>query len=104
MPLQPWRLPELEVGAASSGVASLDEQAAAAHRRSYLELDDEAARVSVLKAASDSPFFQAVRSDLVVSFYNQPDLWALFGYEGSSFEHGGYIHRGFDDIDWLPKA
>jgi hypothetical protein len=24
MPLQPWRLPELEVGAASSGVASLD--------------------------------------------------------------------------------
>jgi hypothetical protein len=24
MPLRPWRLPELEVGAASSGVASLD--------------------------------------------------------------------------------
>ena len=26
------------------------------------------------------------------------------GYEGSSAEHGGYIKRGFADIDWLPKA
>ena len=30
--------------------------------------------------------------------------WPRFGYEGSSAEHGGYINRGFADIDWLPKA
>ena len=29
--------------------------------------------------------------------------WKKLGYEGSSAEHGGYLHRGFDDIDWLPK-
>ena len=26
---------------------------------------------------------------------------ALFGYEGESYSHGGYIDRGFNDIDWL---
>ena len=33
---------------------------------------------------------------------NQKALWPKFGYEGSSFEHGGYLHRGFNDLDWLP--
>ena len=87
-----------------NGVAGLDAQATAAHRRPYIALEDEEIRLGFLKAAADSPFFTTVRSDLVVSLYNQPELWALFGYEGSSFEHGGYIHRGFDDVDWLPKA
>ena len=32
------------------------------------------------------------------------EVWPKFGYEGSSAEHGGYIKRGFADIDWLPKA
>jgi hypothetical protein len=51
-----------------------------------------------------TPFFNKVRSDLIVSFYNQPDIWHRFGYEGSSFEYGGYLHRGFDDINWLNNA
>jgi len=25
----------------------------------------------------------------------------MFGYEGASADKGGYIERGFDDIDWL---
>ena len=44
---------------------------------------------------------QAVRGDLVVSFYNQKELWPHFGYEGESYSKGGYIARGFDDIEWL---
>ena len=40
----------------------------------------------------------------IVSLYNQKEVWPRFGYEGSSAEHGGYINRGFADIDWLPKA
>ena len=46
----------------------------------------------------------ARHGDLIVSLYNQKELWPKFGYEGSSAEHGGYIKRGFADIDWLPKA
>jgi hypothetical protein len=26
----------------------------------------------------------------------------LLGYEGPAYEKGGYLHRGFDDLDWLP--
>ena len=33
---------------------------------------------------------------------DDPEVWSLLGYEGPSFEHGGYLRRGFDDLDWLP--
>ena len=58
----------------------------------------------ILQALERTPFFARLRGDLVVSFYNQPELWPKFGYEGSSAEHGGYIARGFADIDWLPTV
>jgi hypothetical protein len=29
-------------------------------------------------------------------------VWRHFGYEGASAQHGGYINRGFDDLNWLP--
>lgn len=87
------------------GAAALDE---AAKRRyggnDYLSLNWERDRLPLLQEISATPFFQKLRGDLVVSFYNQEELWPRFGYEGSSAEHGGYIHRGFDDIDWLPTA
>lgn len=86
------------------GVAHLDAQAQAAHASSYLDLPWEEQRVKILRGAEGTPFFKKVRSDLVVTLYNQHDLWAKFGYEGSSAEHGGYIHRGFNDIDWLPSV
>ncbi len=54
--------------------------------------------------SSRPPSSRRFRGDLVVSLYNQKEVWPKFGYEGSSAEHGGYITRGFADIDWLPKA
>ena len=47
-------------------------------------------------------FFQAVRGTSVTALYNNKELWPLFGYEGSSYEFGGYLHRGFNDLSWLP--
>ena len=73
-------------------------------RGGYVALNWERDRLPLVQAITETPFFQKLRSDLVVSFYNQPDLWRRFGYEGSSWEHGGYIERGFNDIDWLPQA
>ena len=49
----------------------------------------------------DSAFFQQIRGGLVTGLYNQKSVWPIFGYEGSSFELGGYIDRGFNDINWL---
>jgi hypothetical protein len=86
------------------GVSRLDQAARERHKVPYAEVGWESDRVALLQGIEQSDFFQKVRGDLVVSLYNQKELWPKFGYEGSSAEHGGYIKRGFADIDWLPKA
>ena len=47
------------------------------------------------------PFFQKVRSGLITGIYNNKEVWPVFGYEGESASKGGYINRGFNDLDWL---
>lgn len=86
------------------GVAALDAAAHKAHQVPYVQVGWEQQRVVLLEAISGTPFFKKVRGDLVVTLYNQHDLWMKFGYEGASADKGGYIHRGFDDIDWLPQS
>jgi hypothetical protein len=54
------------------------------------------------KAIAGSAFFELVRSTAVVEIYSDGRTWKQFGYEGPSFDKGGYLHRGFDDLDWLP--
>jgi len=63
----------------------------------------EEARLEALKRAEQTPFFQTLRSDFVVYFYSNPAIWPLFGYEGPSNDQGGYLHRGFNDIDWINR-
>jgi hypothetical protein len=53
-------------------------------------------------AIAGSDFFELVRSTAVVEVYSDPQSWKLLGYEGPSFEKGGYLERGFNDLDWLP--
>ena len=86
------------------GVKRLDQDAKDHHKLAYAEVPWEADRVVLLQGIEQTEFFKKIRSDLVVSLYNQEELWPKFGYEGSSAEHGGYIKRGFNDIDWLPKV
>ena len=38
----------------------------------------------------------------VVAVYSDQRTWELVGYAGPSFDKGGYLHRGFNDLDWLP--
>ena len=87
-----------------NGVQRLDQDAKDRHKAAYVEIPWETDRVALLQGIEQTEFFKSMRSDLVVSLYNQEALWPKFGYEGSSAEHGGYINRGFADFDWLPKA
>jgi hypothetical protein len=80
------------------GVAQLDSLAGPG---GYIGLPWEADRVALLNKIAATPMFEAARSALVVSLYNQQEIWPIFGYEGESYSKGGYIHRGFDDLDWL---
>jgi hypothetical protein len=86
------------------GVRRLDQDAKDRHKVAYVQVPWEADRIVLLQGIEQTDFFKKLRSDLVVSLYNQEEVWPKFGYEGSSAEHGGYINRGFADIDWLPKA
>jgi hypothetical protein len=61
----------------------------------------EEARQQALKRIEQTPFFQRLRSDFVVYFYSNPAIWPRFGYEGPSNDQGGYLHRGFNDINWI---
>jgi len=80
------------------GIADLDKRAGPG---GYRGLGWEEDRIALLRAVSASPMFETIRSDLVVSLYNQKEVWPIFGYEGESYSKGGYIDRGFDDIEWL---
>lgn len=81
-----------------AGIADLDKRSGDG---GYTGLGWEEERVKVLQAIEATPFFQTIRGGLVVSLYNQKEIWPIFGYEGESYSKGGYIDRGFDDIEWL---
>lgn len=83
------------------GLAQLNAAAETMRARPYLDIAAEPDRVAVLKSIESTPFFQRIKGDLVTGLYNNQGVFAQFGYEGSSWQHGGYLHRGFDDIDWL---
>jgi len=65
-----------------------------------LSMDDQ---FPIIRKMSATDFFQKIRGTAVVSLYNNSMAFAHFGYEGASFDKGGYFDRGFQDLDWLPE-
>jgi hypothetical protein len=80
-----------------AGMGELDAAAGGSFTRA-----DAAGRQAALQKIAGGPFFEAVRSKTIVSLYGRPEVWEQFGYEGPSFERGGYLDHGFDDLSWLP--
>ena len=69
--------------------------------RPFAELSADE-QLETLKGIEGSAFFELVRSTAGVEIYSDEHTWQLVGYEGPSFDKGGYINRGFNDLDWLP--
>jgi hypothetical protein len=82
----------------SEGIEAVNGQTGSA----WIGLSSEA-RLQALKGVEQTPFFQTLRSDFVIHFYSNPAIWPRFGYEGPSNDQGGYLHRGFNDIDWIKQ-
>ena len=80
------------------GVVQLDK----AHNQKFVELT-EVQQVETLKTVQEGPFFQQVHKVELSSFYSNPAVWKVLGYQGPAYKFGGYIHRGFDDLAWLPN-
>lgn len=83
------------------GIAMLDGMARGTGASGYAAIGWEADRTALLHRISDGAFFQTVRGGLVTGLYNQKAVWPIFGYEGASYDKGGYLEHGFDDIAWL---
>ena len=81
------------------GVAALD----AVPERPFVALSEKE-KVTALYAVEGSEFFEVVRAATARHLYDNRELWPRFGYEGASSHLGGYVQRGFDDIDWISEG
>jgi hypothetical protein len=61
---------------------------------------DAGKQVEAMKKLEGTPFFSDMLNKTQFYFYNNQTVWPKFGYEGSSWEKGGYINRGFNDVKW----
>lgn len=85
----------------TEGIGALNASANKRYGKNYVDVPTEQERVVLLKEIESTPFFLKVKGGLVTGLYNNKAVWAQFGYEGSSWEKGGYLNRGFNDLDWL---
>ena len=81
----------------NSGVDQLNRQTG----RPWLSLS-RAERKAVMMKVMDTPFIAIVRWITHEQVLRSRKVWAQVGYQGSAIEQGGYLKRGFNDIDWLP--
>jgi len=79
------------------GVARLDDGGST----SWL-MQTEVRQIAAINRLEGGEFFRLVRTTTIEHLYRNKEVWKLLGYQGSSVEFGGYVDRGFDDIDWLP--
>ncbi|MBF8269992.1 MAG: Gluconate 2-dehydrogenase subunit 3 [Gammaproteobacteria bacterium] len=80
-----------------TGLRQLNEQAGGQEWRSL----DASQRLQALNKIADTEFFKTVLPRSRALLYLRPEIWQLVGYGGNALQQGGYLTRGFDDIDWL---
>ena len=81
----------------NNGVTALNEAAGG----DWLALAPEP-QFAILENMAGDDFFEKIRGTAVVALYDNDMAWAYFGYEGDAWSKGGYLARGFNDLDWLP--
>jgi hypothetical protein len=83
----------------ADGIAALN----ASDRGPWLKLPPQE-RAEIVRGQVGTPFFGFLHWTTAEIVMRDPVLWEKLGYQGSAIEQGGYLHRGFDDIDWLPET
>ena len=83
------------------GVKDLDELAMTRIGKKFIDIPEESERARLFRSIEETPFFSKMKLTMMLGIYNNPEVWPFFGYEGSSWEKGGYLNRGFNDLKWL---
>jgi hypothetical protein len=82
----------------ASGCADLDKAAGGSFAKAAPDV-----QLTAVKGGQGTDFFNLVRGQCITSIYNNDMAFAHFGYQGASWNQGGYLHRGFQDLTWLPN-
>jgi hypothetical protein len=69
----------------------------------FVDLDAES-QTTALEAVQQEPFFTTIQGTVMLGLYYHPKVWELLGYEGPSYQYGGYLNRGAGEINWLPGS
>jgi hypothetical protein len=93
---------EVEGGNDEAVASQIEEGIAALDGSGSFGALDADAQLEALSKAEGTPFFELLKATAVVELYDNPAVWKLLGYEGPAAHLGGYVDRGFDDLDWLP--
>jgi hypothetical protein len=94
----PDTAPQVQLAAAAEAASRLDAAAPPLWRDA-----PQHRRLAALAPLMAQPFFQGFRFAVMAGLYANLDVTSRFGYQGPSFEDGGYIERGFDSLPWLPS-
>lgn len=78
---------------------ALDEESGGA----FLDAPPEA-QVAALQAIDHEAYWMPIQFAVAGHLYSHPKAWAMMGYEGPSWQQGGWIDRGAGAIDWLPES
>lgn len=98
-------VPDARYAALADGVLKGDPPPAADAVRAAIRAaaPDGRADPARIPAFLATPFGQQFRFAVLVGLYDDLTLTRRFGYQGPSFPEGGYLERGFDDLEWLPE-
>jgi hypothetical protein len=69
----------------------------------FLDASPEA-QIAALQAIDQEAYWMPIQFAVAGHLYSHPKAWAMMGYEGPSWQHGGWIDRGAGDNDWLPEG
>jgi hypothetical protein len=69
----------------------------------FMSIDEEA-QLAAIRGIENEAAFAGLLAALKTHMYGHPAVWEVLGYEGPSYQNGGYLNRGAGDIDWLPEG
>ncbi len=86
----------------NAGLADLEKRANGTYKSNYVAVKDPLQREGILRQIELTDFFQKIRGGLLFGLYNNKALYPKFGYDGSSWEKGGFVNDpSFGKVDWL---
>jgi Gluconate 2-dehydrogenase subunit 3 len=86
----------------TDGLADVNKRANATFKSNFVDIKSPASREAVLRQVELTDFFQKIRSGLMFGLYANKDVYTKMGYDGPSYQNGGFIkHPSFGKVDWI---